>query len=129
MKLMNGIAAVFAVAVLVTIAVSASGAFSGATGSAGSARVESGPVTIGIRDLAFRNGTRTVVAGTTVTWRNSDGTTHTVTATDKSFASGDLAGGRTYAHRFPSIGRFPYYCSIHPFMKGVVSVVAPYGKS
>ena len=127
-KLLNAVAAVFAVVVLVLLAYSAYGAFTGGTSAvAGSGTLESGSITVTIKDLAFRDGTRTIATGTTVTWTNRDGTTHTVTATDKSFGAPELAPGKTYAHTFASVGKHAYYCSIHPFMKGTVTVAARYG--
>lgn len=127
-KLLNAVAAVFAVVVLVLLAYSAYGAFTGGTSAvAGSGPLESGSITVTTKDLAFRDGTRTIATGSTVTWTNRDGTTHTVTATDKTFGAQELAPGKTYAHTFASVGKHAYYCSIHPFMKGTITVVAPYG--
>lgn len=127
-KLLNAVAAVFAVVVLVLLAYSAYGAFTGGTSAvAGSGPLESGSVTVTTKDLAFRDGTRTIATGSTVTWKNRDGTTHTVTATDKTFGAEELPPGKTYAHTFASVGKHAYYCSIHPFMKGTITVVAPYG--
>jgi plastocyanin len=127
-KLLNAVAAVFAVVVLAVLASSAYGAFTGGTSAvAGSNTVESGAITVTMKDLAFRAGTRTIATGSTVTWKNGDGPTHTVTATDKSFGAQELAQGKSYAHTFASAGKHAYYCSIHPFMKGTITVVAPYG--
>ena len=127
-KLLNAVAVVFAVVVVALLAYSAYGAFTGGSSAvAGSGALESGSITVTVKNLAFRDGTRTVATGSTVTWKNSDGTTHTVTATDKSFGAQELAPGRTYAHTFSSVGTQAYYCSIHPFMKGTITVVTPYG--
>jgi plastocyanin len=127
-RIMNGVAALFAVAIFVAIVASAAGAFSRSASVTGGGPAESGAVSIAIKDLAFVQGVRTVTSGTTVTWHNRDGTTHTVTANDRTFNSGPTDGGHTFAHRFTTTGRFRYFCSIHPFMKGVITVVTPYGK-
>ncbi|MDW0139517.1 MAG: plastocyanin/azurin family copper-binding protein, partial [Nitrososphaeraceae archaeon] len=73
--------------------------------------------------------TLTVPAGTTVTWKNSDSTLHTVTSgsaesgvTGTEFDSSYMAGGKTFQHTFSSAGTFDYYCTLHPFMKGQVVV-------
>jgi plastocyanin len=127
-KLMNGVAAIFAVGVLVAIAYSAYGAFTGGSSAGiGSGKVESGSVTVATKGLAFRDGTRTVATGTTVSWKNLESAIHTVTATDKSFDSPELMQGQTYRHTFSSIGKYKYYCRIHSFMTGAITVVAPYG--
>jgi nitrite reductase (NO-forming) len=71
----------------------------------------------------------TVPAGSTVTWKNSDSTLHTVTSgsaesgvSGTEFDSSYLAGGKTFQHTFSSAGTFDYYCTLHPFMKGQVIV-------
>lgn len=62
--------------------------------------------------------------GAPVTWVNADASTHTVTADDSSWDSGNLAAGQTYSHTFSTAGSYSYYCVIHPWMKGAV-VVTP----
>ena len=66
----------------------------------------------------------TVPAGSTVVWHNAGSQTHTVTADDRSFDSPDLASGADWQWTFPATGDFPYHCRPHPWMKGVVRVVA-----
>jgi plastocyanin len=73
--------------------------------------------------------TLTVPTGTTVTWKNSDSTLHTVTSgsaesgvSGTEFDSSYMAGGKTFQHTFSSAGTFDYYCTLHPFMKGQVVV-------
>ena len=51
---------------------------------------------VSIKDMAFSPATLNVTAGTTVTWTNNDAMTHTVTADDASFDSGNVAAGATY---------------------------------
>jgi plastocyanin len=70
------------------------------------------------------NPVRIVVErGTTVTWTNKDNLFHTVTDAGKKFDSGLFGPGKTWAHTFDTLGRYDYYCSVHPWMKGVVEVV------
>ena len=69
----------------------------------------------------------TVVIGVnnTVTWVNQDGVTHTVTATDDSFDSGNLVAGASWSHTFKAPGTYSYYCTYHSaWMKGTVVVKA-----
>ena len=57
-----------------------------------------------------------------VIWRNGDGTTHTVTADDGLFDSGNIAAGGSFSYAFPGTGIFPYHCKIHPTMTGIIDV-------
>jgi plastocyanin len=79
---------------------------------------------VSIDDFAFSPAALTVTAGTTVTWTNNQGVTHTVTADDGSWDSGDLATGETFTHTFDTAGTFAYHCAIHPTMKASVVVSA-----
>ena len=67
--------------------------------------------------------TITVPAGSTVTWTNRDPVQHTVTADDEaSFDSDFLMDGQSVSVTFDERGSFPYFCRVHPFMKGTVIV-------
>ena len=79
-------------------------------------------VTVQVVNYAFKPQTVTVPVGATVTWKFVDTVDHTVSATDKSFMSPALNGGKTYQHTFTKAGSYPYICSIHPFMTGTVTV-------
>jgi plastocyanin len=70
----------------------------------------------------FAPSTLDVLTGTTVTWRNGDRNTHTVTADDDSFDSGFIRAGGAFGHVFGKPGAYAYHCSIHRFMKGSVRV-------
>ncbi len=72
----------------------------------------------------FNPGNFTVKAGTTVTWFNADAATHTVTSTTGVFDSGTFPSGHSYSYKFNTPGTFPYYCVIHPNMKGTIIVTA-----
>jgi plastocyanin len=63
-----------------------------------------------------------VLAGDTVTWSNDSVRRHTVSAVDGSWESGNVFGGQRYAHRFTAAGTVPYYCKVHPFMRGDIGV-------
>jgi hypothetical protein len=58
--------------------------------------------------------------GTIVVWYNNDSVTHTVTARDNSFDSGNLSPGDTYQYTFEQSGELEYYCTIHPSMVGTI---------
>jgi plastocyanin len=77
-----------------------------------------------IRDFSFGPKAITVHVGDTVTWANAGPTDHTATADDGSFDTGDLKAGQSGSHTFASAGTFAYHCTLHPFMRGTVQVVA-----
>jgi plastocyanin len=65
-----------------------------------------------------------VLVGTTVTWRNADRSTHTVTEDDDVFDSGLIRPGGEFTRTFMQTGRFAFHCTIHRFMRGSVNVFA-----
>jgi plastocyanin len=79
-------------------------------------------VVVHLHDFMMDPSTVTVAPGTTVEWDNDDGARHTITATDKSFDSGDLKPGQKWTHTFASPGTFAYTCTQHPEMTGTVIV-------
>ncbi len=88
--------------------------------------VRSGTVTVHIKDYAFSPADLTVKAGTKLTFVNDDGVTHTATAPDGAFDTGDIQPGKsvTVTAKAPTggSGAVPYICSIHQFMKGSITV-------
>ena len=80
------------------------------------------PNTVNIVNMSFAPTGVTVSVGTTVTWTNNDAMTHTVTADDASFDSGNMAQGATYSHKFATAGTVAYHCKIHPTMTASVAV-------
>jgi plastocyanin len=75
-----------------------------------------------VQDFLFQPGRIEVAAGTTVVWTNSGQVAHTVTAEDGSFESGAIEPGRSRGLTFARTGSFPFHCTPHPFMRGVVVV-------
>ena len=80
------------------------------------------PNTVSIVNMAFTPATITVTAGTTVTWNNNDNITHTVTADDDSYDSGNIGAGSSFTRTFSIAGTYPYHCTIHPSMKATIVV-------
>ena len=64
----------------------------------------------------------TVKAGSTVTVMNTDTTTHTVAADDKSFDTGDIAAGTSKTFVAPKAGTYKFHCNIHNYMHGTLTV-------
>lgn len=85
------------------------------------------PTKVEISGMAFNPPTLTVCVGQCVTWTNCDDMTHTVTddggpGPKALVDSGDIAPGASYDITFLTAGTFPYHCSYHSHMKGVVVV-------
>jgi plastocyanin len=79
--------------------------------------------TVTIKDFKFTPASLTVKVGTKVTFINEDTTTHTATSQGGStISSGNLAHGQSYTVTFTKAGTYQYICSIHPYMKGTVTV-------
>jgi plastocyanin len=78
--------------------------------------------TVNMQNNNFSTLSLTVAKGTTVKWTNSDYTTHTVTADDNSFNSGDINAGQSFSKKFDTQGTFPYHCTYHSMMKASIIV-------
>ena len=70
----------------------------------------------------------TIGTGTTVIWENIDTAAHLATSgtpaggPDGVFDSGMIMAGGTFEHEFIDSGEFQYYCIVHPWMVGTVTV-------
>jgi len=75
----------------------------------------------------------TIDVGGEVTWSNDDTAAHTVTAGSAGqgpsgvFDSSLFMAGTTFSHKFEAAGEFTYFCMVHPWMEGVVTVQADEG--
>jgi plastocyanin len=111
-----------------------------ATAPTPTASAPAGPV-INLSSLMFHPSTTTVKVGTTITWRNDEPITHTVTSgrfegVDKTTGlrssqdpdgtfNAKLAGkGKTFSFTFTKPGTYTYYCDIHQGMNATITVVA-----
>jgi plastocyanin len=81
--------------------------------------------TLSIIDRSFRPPSFAIATGGTIEWSNDDGEAHTVTSTDSAFDSGILNSGATFSQTFAEPGSYPYFCAIHPEMRGTISVSDP----
>ncbi|MHB8234686.1 MAG: cupredoxin domain-containing protein [Solirubrobacteraceae bacterium] len=89
--------------------------------SVGAAATETG---VQIVYRAYQPAELTVLAGQTVTWRNSGLGPHTVTADAGQFDSGTLQTGGSFSYTFSTAGSYAYSCTVHPTMHGRVTVLA-----
>ncbi len=66
--------------------------------------------------------------GDTVSWSNDDSAAHTVSSGDPTegmdgiFDSGLFMAGSTFEYKFDQTGTYPYFCMVHPWMLGEVTV-------
>ena len=80
-------------------------------------------VMVAIPGKLFSPAQVTVAPGESVMWRNGDFAVHDVRG--PGFASPRMNRFGSFTQRFDTPGSYSYVCSLHPFMTGVVNVVAP----
>ena len=70
----------------------------------------------------------TIKEGQIIEWKNYDDTMHTITSGDPSdgptelFDSGLAEPDATYALKFEVAGDYPYFCMVHPWQTGTITV-------
>jgi plastocyanin len=103
--------------VLVLVVAAAAGAHSG-----GGATSACTAVTIEANDYA--PDPVSIASGDSICWTNKDAVTHTATSTTAgTFDTGVLNMDETSAPiTFTTPGSYPYYCAVHPYMTGTVTV-------
>ena len=124
-RLILSLAAAFAL--VGGIAFAQSGSPAPATSPAASispAPVASPAVVVHIKNFAYSPETVTIKPGQSVRFVQEDDMAHTVTASDKSFDSGNLDKGKSWTHVFAAEGSYAYVCAYHAMMKGKVVVKA-----
>ncbi len=72
--------------------------------------------------LAFPSDTTRIAVGQIVRWINQDPLDHSISFEVEGPPSGPLPAKGSYAVKFDRPGIYPYHCTPHPFMKGVVVV-------
>ncbi|UBF27952.1 cupredoxin family copper-binding protein [Kovacikia minuta CCNUW1] len=78
--------------------------------------------TVKIHNFKFEPANVAIAVGETVQFVNLDEEPHTATSTDGVFNSKGLDTNQTWNYTATKPGTFPYICSIHPFMKGTLTV-------
>lgn len=69
----------------------------------------------------------TIPRGGSVTWQNQDSGFHTVTSgkyenPDGLFDSGHIDPDNSFSYTFNTSGTFDFFCTLHPWMYGVITV-------
>jgi plastocyanin len=75
-----------------------------------------------VKNFAFHPDHLVAHVGQTIKVTNHDTTLHTFTADDGSFNTESITAGTSRQVTFAKAGTFPYHCSIHVSMHGVVQV-------
>jgi plastocyanin len=88
----------------------------------GPAPPASGGTAVAIANFAFVPAALSVTTGDTVTWTNMDDVSHTVSADNDAFDSAAFGHGMTFQFTAGPPGTYTYFCRIHPFMKGTLTV-------
>jgi len=106
------------------------------------AQSDNQPVDVRIENLQFVPNDITVAPGTTIRWTNLDAFDHDITSgmsitgrkarglkktkfPDDRFASGLFGKNKSFSVTLDKPGEYTYYCNIHPFMTGKVTVQNP----
>jgi len=77
---------------------------------------------VDIRDFAFSPRTLVISVGSKVTWKNEDEEPHKLAETNHAFMSPPLDTGEGFAYEFRTVGKYEYFCTIHPHMTGEIIV-------
>jgi len=86
----------------------------------GSAAAKPNARTVTIKNLKFSPSPLKVAAGSKIKVKNADSTTHTFTANNGAFDTGDIESGSSASVTIKQPGTFAYHCQIHNFMKGTI---------
>lgn len=79
-------------------------------------------------DKCFIPSQVSVKINQTVIWKNDDTAAHTITSgtpdegPDGIFDSSMIMAGKSFAHKFKKRGRYPYFCMLHPWQIGNITV-------
>ena len=90
--------------------------------------IPAGAMTLSEGQIYYDPQDITISLGTTVVWSNDDVAAHTVTSGNPTvgasgvFDSSILPAGQTFEHKFDVAGKTEYYCQVHPWMVGTVTV-------
>ncbi len=78
--------------------------------------------TVIIENMQFSPAQLHVHRGERIVWVNKDLFPHTVTAASQAFDSGSIAANASWTYVASRAGEYPYGCTFHPSMKGMIEV-------
>ena len=79
-------------------------------------------------DICYTPHDVTISKGTTIKWVNDDAEIHTIASGDADkptglFDSGIIQSNETFEYTYDKSGNYKYYCTIHPWATGTITVV------
>ena len=92
------------------------------TGNPSGGSASPGVNEVWMQNTAFNPSSKTIMAGTTITWTNKDATSHDVTSLTGAFTSLTMDQGATFSFTFTTAGTYNYSCTFHPGMTGTIIV-------
>ncbi|CAN5494375.1 hypothetical protein BH10ACT11_BH10ACT11_00560 [soil metagenome] len=117
----TAVAAVIVIGAVVILIATGGPSSGGATADAGGASGKGD--TVDISNFKYDPPDLTVMAGSKVTFTNSDTAAHTATSdTEGAFDTDTLQKGDSKAVTLDKPGTFTYYCRFHSFMHGTITV-------
>lgn len=81
-----------------------------------------GTVFVSVKDNLFQPDSLTVQQGGSVRWTNDGKIVHSVVQDSGKWQSPLMSPTTWFDVRFDSLGTFPYHCSLHPEMTGIIIV-------
>jgi plastocyanin len=81
-------------------------------------------VSASVKDFAFDPSAITAKVGDTVTFSNTGAATHNATLDAGGCATPDIKPGSSSGLTFSVAGTYAFHCTIHPDMKGTITVGA-----
>jgi plastocyanin len=86
--------------------------------------VDTDTVTIDIEDFEFKPSNVSVPLNANVTWNNHDNAPHDATDDSNEWETERMDDDENASLTFDTPGTYDYHCSIHPYMKGRLTVRA-----
>lgn len=80
---------------------------------------------VNIGDFFFSPTAVTINVNDQVRWTWIGSIGHTTTSDTGIWDSGINGNGATFVNTFTGVGKFPYHCTVHPFMMAAITVQAP----
>jgi len=92
-------------------------------GTGSSLETAEGTISIAMKDIEFKPADQTVKVGQKVVWTNEDDVQHDANSTSGAEFETELVGkGGTVEYSPDQAGKIEYVCSVHPSMKGTLTV-------
>lgn len=88
----------------------------------GTGGMSGGAFHITMQQIQFQPSDATVKVGTKMMWQNEDSVQHNVVADNGAFKSDLFGKGGTYEWTAAKPGKYSYVCTVHPNMKGTITV-------